>query len=802
MDDSSLVITNGKNLSMKKGPVRVLGIDLGTTNSTIAETIYNPALKPPMSARCLEVKQDTSEGTYTHVLVPSVVALHSGREVVGEGAKQLLRRAASAGLEQNKNIFYECKNDIGVLRTYHKAPEGFRSASEIGGKVLSFLRQAAESNGHDPASRIVVTVPASFQAGQRADTLRAAELAGIKITANDLLDEPVAAFIDYLVTKGGAFKPEPGRSSNLVVFDFGGGTCDVAVFTLTPAMDTGRPGISPKAVSRYHRLGGGDIDAAILYEVLLPQILSQNGLDEFNLGYAEKKLSIEPAFIGLAEALKTGLCNTVTRLKKFGTLEKMPKKDVFKRQPGTHACTLTDGRTLKLIDPSLSLEQFETLLIPFLEKDLLYARETEYRLTCTVFAPLQDALERSRLERTEIDYCLLTGGSCLIPQVTDAVREFFPNAEMLTYDDAEALQTSVARGAAYHALSLALTGEPMVRPVCHDTISINTQSGPVDLIPQGAELPYPADGSFAKAQGLSVPDSSLIKPVDLRVEITAKQDGRTLLKSIWQVPAPVNRGDKVCLEYRLDENQVLDMRMRLSEVPEAKVFTATLQNPLTNVVNPQAARIRIDETEENLRTGRVPKEKQAETIVKLADEYSQLSQNEKALEYLGRVLRSKNSPDAIILNKMAMICGTMGDASREEKLYLEAARNTAWGGPWFNLALAQRRRKKYTEARESIEKAIAADDDGSSYTLKAMIEESPGNAKAKSDALDQAMTKFKPVASMIDWELGWYLTAARMAGKGPKEEEALAEQRRRRVAGNAAELGGILPILDPTPARR
>jgi tetratricopeptide (TPR) repeat protein len=219
-------------------------------------------------------------------------------------------------------------------------------------------------------------------------------------------------------------------------------------------------------------------------------------------------------------------------------------------------------------------------------------------------------------------------------------------------------------------------------------------------------------------------------------------------------------------------------------------------------VNPQAARIRIDEAEENLRTGRVPKEKQADAIVKLADEYTQLSQNEKALEYLGRVLRSKNSPDAIILNKMAMICGTMGDAGREEKLYLEAARNTTWGGPWFNLALAQRRRKKFTEARESIDKAIAADDDGSSYTLKAMIEESLGNAKARTDALAQAMTKFKPVASMIDWELGWYLTAARMAGKSVKEEDALAEQRRRRVAGNAADLGGVLPILDPTPARR
>ena len=736
------------------------------------------------------------------MLLPSVVALQNGREVVGEGAKQLLRRAAVSGLEQNKNIFYDCKNDIGVLRTYHKAPEGYRSAAEIGGKVLSFLRKAAESNGHDPASRIVVTVPASFQTAQRADTLRAAELAGINITGHDLLDEPVAAFIDYLVTNKNAFKPEPGKRRNLVVFDFGGGTCDVAVFTLTSAVDSGRPGISPRAVSRYHRLGGGDIDAAILYEVLLPQILHQNILNEFDFGYAEKKRSIEPAFIGIAEALKIGLCNEATRLKKLGVLEKKAKAEVVKRQPGEHSCILPDGRTLKLTDPTLSLEQFEKLLAPFLDQDLLYARETEYRLTCTIFAPLQDALERSGLERTGIDFCLLTGGSCLIPQVADTVHDFFPNAEMLSYADAEALQTSVARGAAYHALSLALTGEPMVRPVCHDTISINTQSGPVDLIPQGAELPYPADGSFARAQGLSVPESSLIKPMDLRVEITAKQDGRTLLKSIWQIPPPMNRGDRLCLEYRLDENQVLDMRMRLTDIPDGKVFTATLQNPLTNVVNPQAARIRIDQAEENIRTGRVPKEKQAEAIVKLADEYSQLNQNEKALEYLGRVLRSKNSPDAAILNKMAIICGIMGDAKREEKLYREAAQSSNWGAPWFNLALAQQRRKQHIEARRSIDKAIAADGDAPAYTLKAMIDESLGLPQPRSAALEQAMAKFGQISSMSEWELGWYLTAVRMAGKGAKEEEALAEQRRRRVAGNVADLGGVLPILEPALVRR
>jgi Molecular chaperone len=80
------------------------------------------------------------------------------------------------------------------------APEGFRSAAEIAGKVLAFLKAAAQESNSIPPTRTVVTVPASFQVAQRRDTLRAAEMAGLKIAGGDLLDEPVAAFLDYLIS--------------------------------------------------------------------------------------------------------------------------------------------------------------------------------------------------------------------------------------------------------------------------------------------------------------------------------------------------------------------------------------------------------------------------------------------------------------------------------------------------------------------------------------------------------------------------------------------------------------------------
>lgn len=72
----------------RKKPLRVVGIDLGTTNSTIAEVRWEPSGAVP-KVRCVEVEQPTLEGTYTHVLFPSVVAIHEGRVWVGEGAERL-----------------------------------------------------------------------------------------------------------------------------------------------------------------------------------------------------------------------------------------------------------------------------------------------------------------------------------------------------------------------------------------------------------------------------------------------------------------------------------------------------------------------------------------------------------------------------------------------------------------------------------------------------------------------------------------------------------------------------------------
>ncbi|MFQ3670999.1 MAG: Hsp70 family protein [Verrucomicrobiia bacterium] len=780
--------------ALPQAPIRVLGIDLGTTNSTIAEVIWSPDSHVPPVACCHEVEQPTATGAYIHVLVPSVVAIHDGQIWIGEGAKRL---RANASLRRGRDIFYECKNDIGVRRTYHLAPEGFRSAPEIAGKVLAFLAESARNGEKAPLKRTVVTVPASFQLAQRADTLRAIEMAGLKSDSGDLLDEPVAAFLDYLISHQNEIFNAFDKESNLVVFDFGGGTCDVAVFRFNPRGRYRRMEISSLAVSRYHRLGGGDLDAAIVHQILIPQLLEQEGLPSTALSYEDRKLHIEPALLSVAESLKVGLCIEISRLQQLGKYENADRAAVVKTQPGSYPCPCPT-HPLVLKSPRLSAGQLDMVLKPYLDTELLYARETEYHLTCSIFAPMQDALDRAGLKPSDVHLCLLIGGSSLIPQVQAAISSYFASSRILAYEDRESTQVAVARGAAYHALALALCGHSLIQPVASDSISIRTSSGLFTLVPRGAQLPFPAEDNPQENLALVVPQTALVGSVPLRVEIVAGEEARPIYVGTWKIPSPVNRGEPLRLKFRLDENQALHLELTLADLPDEKPFSLMMENPLTNVVNPHAVRQQIDEVEENLRVGTIPSHQVPETLVSLAENYAELNQIDKAIYYLQQALRRKGRPDAHILNLLGIRYGEKADWEREEKMYREAfAANPQSHTPLFNLALSQINRGLAAEAYTTIQSALNLSKSGPCLVLAARINQTLGRAQLAQSALEESFKLFKPPPAMSDWELGWFLTAARMAGDESRLDDAMQERHRRSKRSSNIENTGILPEINP-----
>jgi molecular chaperone DnaK (HSP70) len=774
-----------------RAPVTVWGIDLGTTNSALVKATWRAPGEPP-SLTVLDIPQRTLEGTYYSPLLPSVVALWNGQVFVGEGAKRLSLRAGEFHLKPYETFFFETKNHMGLRRSYPRAPEGFRSPKEIAAHILRALQEAGEADGPEP-SRVVVTVPASFQLNQRRDTLEAAALAGLALQGGELLDEPVAALLDYLFSEPSAAASFAGGSKNLVVFDFGGGTCDVAVMAV--GVEDGRLVLSQRAVSRYHRLGGGDIDAAIVYEVLLPELFAQNQVSPDQVDFFTKKQVLEPALRGIAESLKIALSQELERLAGFGG--KIPETTAAKLSL-THVVQVPNlGVSWKLAEPTLTLQQFQALLAPFLDQELLFLRETEYRSTCSIFAPLEDALDRAKLEPSQVDFCLLVGGSSQLPQVQQALRSYFSRAQLLAFQGQEGLQLAVARGAAWHALALALVGKPVVEVRSQATLALRTEKTVFPLVSQGTPLPFPAQG-FKRYGGLQVPVTALSGEVPLRVEVV-RQDGGELspvFQGLWRIPAPVTAGTPLVLDVRQDENQILDMELRLEGAEETQ-FRCQIENPLTHVVNPGRTRLELEELEERIRQGQVTEDDLEEALERVANLCSELGQRERAFAILKRLLARKARPDAYLLNRLGILAGEMGQHDTEEKLYREAiAADPSFHVARFNLALALWRRGKLQEAEQALAPALAQERIVPNLVLGARIAFDQQQEQRGSELLAEALAQAPRLGRMSDWELGWLADGAKLAGDAALERKCREERQRRAQAGErGGKVEGVLPAL-------
>jgi hypothetical protein len=631
-------------------------------------------------------------------------------------------------------------------------------------------------------------VPASFQLNQCRDTMLACNYAGIDLTEDSLLDEPTAALIDYIITEAPQRVAQAGRTTKCVVFDFGGGTCDVSVLEITADKRTKQMQMSQIAVSRYHRLGGGDLDAAIVHEYLIPALLDENYLDPLELTWADKKRVLEPQLLVAAEALKKDICREIEQLDNAGKYRAADKENIIVRQP---EITIKVGnRELYLKHPMLTASQWEGLLKPFLDRDLLYARQTDYRLTQSIFAPLQEAMDRACLKPEDIDFCLMVGGSSLIPQVRDAVKSYFSKSFVGCYKDPMRAQLTVARGAAWNSLYRAITGKNLICPVLHEGLSLVTEGKYLHtLVPAQASLPYPSDNKWARVE-LEVPSRKKAFIDRILFKVVSAKDKQTIFHEIWDIPEYVMAGEEIVMDYRITEGKELQCHAYLKDDPDI-VFEQSVENPLVNVVNPGNTRLLIEEKEEELRKVSGGSEKNLDDYLQLARWYDQLNQKERALNWLKTALNKLGRADMVILNQQATLYGELGDYEREAKFYHAANDATDnWGGPLFNLALSYYNRGIYQPGLDTVKKAIIKGGEQGPYlTLKAMCLEKVNKGEDCTDAYKDALRAFGILTSLSDWEIGWYMKAAQKAkdGKAVKKAEKEKENRRKKTADDTDE---------------
>lgn len=731
-------------------PIRVVGIDLGTTNSTVTEIVWSSEEDDPPTVTMLPVSQPTNEGgEFVENLIPSVVSFESGKQLVGRGAYRL----RGTGPELHKNIWFDTKNEIGTSRVYPFAPEGYKNPTDIASRILSFLKGAIDDYDDMPVDRIVVSVPASFQLTQRQATLDAATAAEIELKSGNLIDEPVAALLDFL-NSGQLALDDMTDSTRMMVVDFGGGTCDVALLQLRRSPEGGIQ-VSRRGVSRFTRLGGSDISRLIAHDVLLQALLEENGLSNKDLSFRQKEKILDRLTV-TADQLKQALSEKVNTLRAGGAgLELLTLQEV--RLPLNLLVDSGDPGIgeLTLSQPSLTYAELTLGLSAFLNPHGFEPEYSEYYLATSIYAPIRDVLRRVEWTPEHIDRILVVGGSGLLLPVQHSLQDYFANAEIDTFADPADAQRCVSRGAAWHSFFLEAFGHSPIASTIGESLSVETAQGPQVIIEENTSLPFPAEGSpdrFYSFSGLTVPRGPSDGGIDLN--ITLKVGEQEVQSELISLTSPTQEGDPIDLHLRFDENQVLEGRIIVGVGENAKEYPFRVDNPLSVSINPNAKREQILDLERKMTA--LSAEKQVPVVEKIARLRSELGEYDQARGLFEKLAQRATRPEekASHYERLADLVGKIGDDAGAEEYFRKATELGSTAAP-FNFALWLEKDGRLDEALKEIDGTIQRGQGRVRHLLRSLILSKLQREEEAQTAYEKGRDELSPLSSTTDWELAW-----------------------------------------------
>jgi len=349
---------------------KIIGIDLGTTNSCVSVMEGNEPVVIP-----------NAEGKRT---TPSVVAFVEGGEIkVGDPAKRQAVTNPKNTIYSIKrfmgNKFSECQKEID--RVPYKVAKGDNNTprvdidgrlytpQEISAMVLQKMKKTAEDYLGQSVTSAVITVPAYFNDAQRQATKEAGEIAGLKVER--IINEPTAASLAYGLDK-------KHKDQKIVVFDFGGGTHDVSILELGDGV------FEVLSTDGDTHLGGDDVDQKVIDWLA----------DEFN-----KSESIDLRKDPMA----------LQRLREAAEKAKIELSTSAQTEINLPYVTATASGPKHLV-VTLTRSKFEQLIADLVKRTI---------------KPCETALKAAGLSKSDIDEIILVGGSTRIPAVQEAVEKFF-----------------------------------------------------------------------------------------------------------------------------------------------------------------------------------------------------------------------------------------------------------------------------------------------------------------------------------------------------------------------------------------
>ena len=371
---------------------KIIGIDLGTTNSCVAIMEGGQPVVIP-----------NSEGQRT---TPSIVAFtDKGERLVGQPAKNQM-------ITNPENTVYSIKRFMGrrideVREEIRRVPftvsdagndlrveiRGTRySPPEISAAVLQKMKKTAEDFLGEPLTEAVITVPAYFNDAQRQATKDAGRIAGLEVKR--IVNEPTAAALAYGLDKG-------GREETIAVYDLGGGTFDISILELGDGV------FEVKSTNGDTHLGGDDFDQRII-EWVVDEFKKENGIDlsRDRMALQRLKEAAEKAKIELSSAQSTSL--------------NLPFITADQAGPRHLNYTLTRAKLEQLLDS-------------------LFEKTRE---------PCMQAMRDAGLKPQEIDHVILVGGSTRIPAVQSLVKDIFgkEGSKGVNPDEVVAIGASIQGG--------------------------------------------------------------------------------------------------------------------------------------------------------------------------------------------------------------------------------------------------------------------------------------------------------------------------------------------------------------------
>lgn len=478
---------------------KIIGIDLGTTNSCVAVMEGNEPVVIP-----------NDEGRRT---TPSVVAfMDNGERKIGDPAKRQAITNPTRTVSSIKRFmgsrFSELKNE--VERVPYKVVKGdndtvrvdidgrMYTAQEISAMILQKMKKVAEDFlGHE-VTEAVVTVPAYFNDSQRQATKEAGEIAGLKISR--IINEPTAAALSYGLDKR-------SQDMTIAVYDLGGGTFDISILELGDGV------FEVKSTNGDTHLGGDDFDRVII-DFLAEEFQKQENMDLRKDPMALQRLkdAAEKAKIELSSGSETEI-----NLPYITAVDGVPKHLVVK----------------------LSRAKFEQLADSLVERTL---------------KPCQDAMKDAGLSNSDIDEIILVGGSTRIPRIQEAVEKFFGKKPNKGVNPDEvvavgaAIQGGVLSGDVQDVLLLDVT--PL-------SMGIETMGGVYDVVIE-ANSTIPTKKS--KVYSTASDNQPSVEIHILQGERTMAKDNRTVGRFILNDIPPAPRGvPQVEVSFDMDANGILSV---------------------------------------------------------------------------------------------------------------------------------------------------------------------------------------------------------------------------------------------------